>query len=134
MSKIDIAQVNQDAAFTSVIQATAGTGALRVVSVAYAATVTPNAGTTDVLNVGSLTGSLALANPSGSPTDWQLLIVNLKASAADRTVTLGSSYLIPTTSVLTSPFVVTSGTETALGFRWNASQSKWRVVSWVSGY
>lgn len=134
MSKISIAQVTQDAAFNTAIQAAAGTGTLRVVSTAYAATVTPNADTTDVLMVGSLTGSLTLANPSGTLTEMQAMVISLPAITADRTVTLGGAYLIPSSATFSSPFVVAAASETILAIRWSVAQSKWRVVSYVLGY
>lgn len=108
----------------------------RVVSVAYSATITPNFSTTDMLNVGVLTGNLTLANPTGdsTPEDWQSLRISLSSSGSDRTVTLGSNYQIPTSSTIVSPISVAVGTETVLACIYRSSTGKWRIVSLVPGY
>jgi len=59
----------------------------RVVTVAYAASMTPNIDTTDVFRVNPVTGALALAVPSGTKVDGQMLLIHLLGDATPRALT-----------------------------------------------
>lgn len=107
---------------------------LRVVTVAYAASVTPNADTTDVLNVGTLTGDITLANPTGTPSDGQNLRVRMAQDATgSHVVSFGTAYAFGTdvTSSLV-PSTASKGFE--MLFTWNAAASAWRATAIVRGY
>lgn len=110
-----------------------GAASKRVTTGTYAATVTPNGDTTDAFNL-VLTGDCTLNVPSGTPIDWQSMFFSLTASGAMRSVTLGSGFLIPSSSSATSPISIASGSETLMAAIYRASDSKWRVVSLVAGY
>lgn len=73
---------------------------------------------------------------SGTPAEGQALTVAVRATGgASRTVTLpGASFVIPSSSTVTSPVTVAANTETLFAFRWSASAAKWRLVSLVAGY
>jgi hypothetical protein len=98
----------------------------RVGSTTSSATPTIN---TDNVDVYKLTAQAAditsfTTNLSGTPTDWQLLIISITGTAA-RAITWGASFesstiTLPTTTVTTATLDVT--------LRWNAATSKWRCV------
>lgn len=112
----------------------------RVVSVAYAATITPNADTTDILIVGPLTAGVSLANPSGTPYDGQKIEIRWKQDGTGgRSLTLSGGQLrLPSSSSLSSPiseanFIVASK-KTAMLLEYDAADTTWDVRSFVSGY
>src|SRR4051794_3073341 len=51
---------------------------LRTVSVPYSSLVTPNVDATDVLNIGVLTGNIAIASPAGTPGDGQTIRIRFE--------------------------------------------------------
>ncbi len=107
---------------------------IRSVSVGYAASVTPNAGTTDVLNIAALTGGITVANPSGSPVDGQLLTVRLvQDSSGGHAVAWGSAFAFGT-DVASASVPTTASAKCELVFEWCAADSKWRAVRLVRGF
>jgi hypothetical protein len=112
-----------------------GTGPLRVVSVPYAATVTPNVDTTDLLIIGALTGPLTIANPSGSPTDGQKLLIRVQQDATGgRTVTLGAIYRIPASATIPLAWSTAASKLDFFGAMYNLAALKWDVISLIPGY
>lgn len=117
---------------------TAASGAyqplVRATTVAYAATVTPNADTTDVLNIGALTGNLTLAAPTGTPRDGQTLMLRLAQDATgSRTITYNAAYAFGTDVTAALDPSTASAKWTRL-FAWNASDSKWRALAIARGF
>lgn len=107
----------------------------RVVSVAYAASVTPNADTTDVLKIGALTGPLTLANPSGTPVEGQTLRIRIpQDGTGNRAITLGNKYRIPTSATSPLAFSTAASAEDKLAVEYDAADDKWDVVQMVPGY
>lgn len=106
----------------------------RAVAATYAATVTPNADTTDVLNVGALTGALALANPTGTPLDGQNLRVRLAQDATgSRAITFGTAYAFGT-DVTAALIPTAASAKWEMLFTWHAGDSKWRATAIVRGF
>ena len=106
----------------------------RTTTVAYAATVTPNAATTDVLVVGVLTGNLTLVNPTGSPFDGQSLRIRFQQDATgSRTVTFGAGYVFGT-DVTTALVPTTPSLKWTMLFVWNATDSVWQTLALVRGF
>jgi hypothetical protein len=106
----------------------------RTNSIAYATTVTPNVDTTDVLNVGALTGSLTLANPTGTPIDGQTLRVRLAQDAAgSRSMSFGSAYAFGT-DITTALIPSSSLAKWEMLFGWHTVDSKWRALSIARGF
>lgn len=103
------------------------------VASAYAATITPNVDTTDVLNVGTLTGNVTVANPTGTPYDGQSLRLRLAQDATgSRTVTFGNAYAFGTDVTATVP--TTANAKFEYNFVYNSVTSKWRAVQLVRGF
>lgn len=107
---------------------------VRATTVAYAATVTPNADTTDVLNIGALTGNLTLAAPTGTPRDGQTLMLRLQQDGTgSRTITYNAAFAFGTDVTAALDPSTASAKWTRL-FAWNASDSKWRALAIARGF
>lgn len=107
---------------------------VRATSVSYAGTVTPNADTTDVLNVGTLTGALTLAAPSGTPRDGQNLRIRFAQDATGgRAITFNAAYAFGT-DVTTGLIPTAASARWEMLFTWHAGDAKWRAVSIVRGF
>lgn len=104
----------------------------RVVTLTDAATVTPNADTTDIGVLTTLSQSTTLANPSGTPVNGQSIIIRVKSTTA-RTWTFGSQYRGSTDAALPS---ATSGSSLTdyMGFMWNSADSKWDYIAKSFGF
>jgi hypothetical protein len=107
---------------------------VRKVDAAYAATVTPNADTTDVLNIAALTGALAVGAPTGTPVDGQKLTVRLlQDGTGGRVVTWNAAFAFGTDiTAAMEPTAASSKWERV--FEWNATDSKWRATGLVRGF
>ena len=107
---------------------------VRTVTVAFAATVTPNADTTDVLNIGALTAAITIANPTGTPVDGQKLTLRLQQDAVGaRAITWGAAFAFGSDVTLaTIPGSASAKWEQV--FEWNATDARWRAVAIVRGF
>jgi len=115
----------------------------KTLSPAYAASITIDAaGPNDlIVNVGTLTGNLTLANPT-SPTAGQRIEIVLKQDGSgNHTLTLGNAFRFPSSSTLTSPIsssnssiYATAGGKTRMIVEYDGADSKWDVVAFVPGY
>lgn len=102
--------------------------AVTVAALTYATTVTPNAATSRNFSVAA-TGSFTLAAPT-SPTDGQMIMVEVRASAAV-TVTIAAAILL--TTGLTASLAVASGKSGFIGLRYSASAATWYLLAATSG-
>lgn len=100
----------------------------RVQSVSNAATITPNADSDDCVDITAIAQAFTIANPSGSPTNFQPLIIRIKDNGTARAITMGASYVaggvaLPTTTVLSKIL--------NLGFQYNTANSlnKWQLIA-----
>jgi hypothetical protein len=96
-----------------------------VQTVTSGATVTPVATTDDELIITAQAAALNLANPSGSATEGQGLIVRIKDDGTARAITYGSQYraigvTLPSTTVISKTLY--------LGFIYNATDTKWDCI------
>jgi hypothetical protein len=95
-----------------------------VQTVASAATVTPTS-TDDIVTITAQAAALALANPTGTFSEGQSLIIRIKDDGTARSIAYGTDYraigvTLPTTTVLSKT--------TYLGIIYNDSDTKWDVV------
>ena len=103
----------------------------RVVSLTDAATVTPNTDTTDIGILTSLSQTTTFANPSGTPTNGQLLQIRITSSTS-RAISFGTAY--QAASSLSLPTATTgSSAEDYIGFRYNSLDSKWDLIGTTIG-
>lgn len=110
------------------------TSEIRAVTVAFAATVTPNADTTDVLNIGALTGNITIANPTGTPVDGQNLRLRLaQDGTGSRTLTWGNAFAFGT-DVTAALIPSAASAKWEMLFTWDAADSKWRAAAIIRGF
>lgn len=116
--------------YISTTQVSIGVAATTATPV-YAATVTPNCDTTDVVRIGTLTGPLTLAAPTGSPVDGQKLQVWFKQDATGgRVVTYNAAYFYGT-DVTAAMDPVTANTKWGRVFQWDSADAKWYATGIV---
>lgn len=106
-------------------------------SVAYAATVTPNVGSSGqiiVLTVGTLTGNITLANPTGTAADGQVLKFRFKQDATgSRTLTWGTNFAFGTDTA-TSTIPTAANATWIMAFEYDSTSSKFRAVGISRGF
>lgn len=100
----------------------------RVQSVSDAATITPNADTNDCVDITAIAQAFTIANASGTPTNFQKLIIRIKDNGTARAITWGSDYVaggvaLPSTTVISKILTI--------GFFYNTANSlnKWQCVA-----
>lgn len=100
----------------------------RVQSVADAATITPAADSDDCVDITAIAQAFTIANPSGTPTNFQQIIIRIKDNGTARAITWGSNFVaggvaLPSTTVLSK--ILT------LGFIYNTANAlnKWQLVA-----
>lgn len=103
----------------------------RVVTLTDAATVTPNADTTDIGILTSLSQTTVFANPTGTPTNGQLLQIRITSSAS-RAISFGTAYQASSSLILPSA-TTGSNAEDYIAFRYNSIDSKWDLVGTTIG-
>ena len=104
----------------------------RVVTLTDAATVTPNADTTDIGILTSLSQTTDIANPSGTPTNLQPLELRIKSASA-QSLTFGNQFR--SGADVTLPTATTGSSKTDyFGFKWNSADSKWDILAKATGY
>ncbi len=99
----------------------------RVQSVSDAATVTPTSDTIDLVDITAIAQAFTIANPTGTPTNGQKLLIRWKDNATARAITWGDGYVaggaaLPTTTTLSKIGYA--------GFIYNTANSlnKWQCV------
>lgn len=100
----------------------------RVQSVADAATITPDADSNDCVDITAIAQAFTIANPTGTPTNFQRLRIRIKDNGTARAITFGSAYVaggtaLPTTTVLSKIMLLGFEYDTANGL------NKWRLVA-----
>ena len=98
----------------------------RVQSVTDAATVTPAGASDDVVVVTALAQAVTIANPSGTPVQWQRLIIRIKDNGTARAISFGTEYRAMGTALPTT--TVVSKTKW-LGLIYNSTDTKWDLVA-----
>jgi hypothetical protein len=82
----------------------AGRKVPRIQSVTSSATVTPNVDTDDVVDITAQAVGLTIANPTGTPVNKQVLMIDIKDNGGAQTIAFGNAYAaggtaLPTTTV-----------------------------------
>ena len=101
------------------------------VTLPYAATVSPVSSGRITYRV-TMTGNMVINAPSGA-ADGNQVEFWLIASGGARTVTF-SFARIPSSSTLTSPVTIASGTQGELMFRYDSTLGAWKTARFVNGY
>lgn len=92
---------------------------------ASSATITPES-TKDMYTVTALATNPTIAAPSGSPVDGQSLILRIKSSGAERTLTWNAIYRA---IGVTLPTSVPSGKTYYVGLKYNTADTKWDALA-----
>jgi len=98
----------------------------RVQSLTSSATITPAGDTNDLVFATAQAAAFTLANPTGTPTDGQDLLIRIKATAA-YAITYGTLYL--SSGICTLPTTTVSGKTITLGFIYDATAVKWVLMA-----
>ena len=98
----------------------------RVQTVTSSATVTP-VSTNDLVIITAQAAGLTLANPTGTFTEGQALMIRIKDNGTARTIAFDTNYraigvTLPTTTVISKTLY--------LGIIYNATDSKWDIVGY----
>lgn len=98
----------------------------RVQSVTSSATVTPIS-TNDLVTITAQAVGLTLANPTGTFTEGQALMIRIKDNGTARTISFDTNYraigvTLPTTTVISKTMY--------LGIIYNSTDSKWDIVGY----
>lgn len=112
-----------------------GTGDQRAVpratSTASTATLTPNIDSYNIYTVTAQATSMALANPTGTPNDGDVLLIRLLATGATRALTIGNQY--NNNSGLGTPTTITTDKWLTLGIAYNTTPGHWQIISITRG-
>lgn len=101
----------------------------RVVAISYAASITPNSDTTDVLNVGTITGTLTVNTPSGTPTDGQTIRFRFVQDSTGYAITFDSGYAFG--SLITSSDIPsTASAKFEVLVEYVLADLKWRIIAY----
>jgi hypothetical protein len=105
---------------------------LRVITLTDAATVTPDADSTDIGVLTSLSQNTTIASPTGTPLTFQSLRLRIKSSSV-RTLTWGTAYRGSTDMSLPAE---TSGSNLTdyMTFWYNTADSKWDFLGKNFGF
>jgi hypothetical protein len=103
----------------------------KVVSLIDGATVSINCDLVDLGILTSLSQTSVFANPTGTPTNGQLLQIRI-TSASSQAISFGTDYQAASSLIL--PTATTGGgAEDYIAFRWNATDSKWDMIGATIG-
>lgn len=98
----------------------------RVQAVTSSATVTPSWDNDDAVTITAQAAGLTLANPTGTPTSFQPLLIRIKDNGTARSISYGADYraigvTLPTTTVINKTVY--------LGGFWNSADSKYDITA-----
>lgn len=104
---------------------------------AYASTVTPSIGTAGanlVLNIGALTNNITVDNPSGTPTDGQLITLRMKQNATGGfSVAWGTNYTFGTDA--TAALIPTAASASwRMLWEYNSTEGRWEAMAIARGF
>ena len=94
---------------------------------ASAASLAPNIDTYNQYTITAQAAALVLANPAGTPTDGDIIIVTLKDNGTSQAITYGTAYA--NISGLDSLIATVIGKWHVLGIRYSAAATQWQILS-----
>lgn len=99
----------------------------RLSTAASQTTLTPNIDTFNQYVITAQAAALTIANPTGTPTDGEIIMITLKDNGTARAITYGTAYT--NISGLDSLVTTVLGKWHVLGIRYNATAAKWQILS-----
>jgi hypothetical protein len=115
------------------VAANLGLGLGKVTAVPFAATLNINTDNTEFANVAQLTGAVTVAAPTGTPADGQILIFRFIQDATGRVITWNAIFAFGT-DFPSANVPATANAKFEVGFRYNATDSKWRCFHIARGF
>ena len=98
----------------------------RVQGVADAATITPSWDDDDDTNITAIAQAFTLANPDGTPTANQTIVIRILDDGTGRAITYGAGYRA---IGVTLPTTTTASKTIYLGCKWNVADTKTDVIA-----
>lgn len=93
--------------------------------VTSSAIVTPNADTTDYVKITAQAVNLTLANPTGTPHEGQVLVIEVKDNGTTRTITYGIQYR----NFIVPPSATTASKKVLLILKYDSADVKWDIIA-----
>ena len=123
-----------NATFTGAVSATTFTGALvpRETTTAYTAAPAPNMDTTDFYTITAASGTITFGAPTGTLTDGRKLMIRIKDNGTARTLAWNAIYRASLD--LTLPTTTLASKTLYLGFIYNATDTKWDLISRLGNF
>lgn len=100
----------------------------RFQAIVDAATVTPNVDNEDAMKITAIAQPFTIANPVGTPTDFQNYIIRIKDNGVSQAITYGTQYRAFGNSL---PVATPPGKWMLLGFEYNVDDVKWDLIALV---
>lgn len=99
-----------------------------VQSVTDAATITPNVNSDAFVDITAIAQAFQINNPTGTPTNFQKLIIRIKDNGVARAITFDTAYIAGGTPL---PTTTVAGKILTLGFMYNTANSlnKWMLIA-----
>jgi len=131
-----VTNLTTDLAAKAALAGATFTGSVKkgVGTITYAATVTPNCDSYNTVNIGTLTGNVTIAAPTGTPFDGQELVICFAQNATGGWTHTWNAAFAFGTDILSTDVPTTASKSYAVGCKYHGGSSKWRVVSIVRGF
>lgn len=104
----------------------------RVQTVVSSASITPLAGSIDMVRVTSLAINTTINNPSGSPVEGQILDLRIRDNGTGRTIGFGAGYRF--SSSLANPGTTTANRTIYYKFKYNETEAYWDCVEILNNF
>jgi len=98
----------------------------RVYSTTSTSSLTPDTDSYDSIDITALAANLTINNPSGTPVNFQQIIIRIKDNGTARTISWGTAYA---SAGATLPTTTVAGKWVYIGLIYNASASQWQCVA-----
>lgn len=121
---------------TSPAGGSSGSVAPALYSLAYAASLTPDASlyvNRGIVRVTGWNGALTL-NPPSNPTDGQIIEFWLTASGGTRALTFNASLVFPSDFTPTNPVNVASGKKRTVVMQYDGTLAHWEILTNLGDY
>jgi len=98
----------------------------RVYSTTSTSSLTPDANSYDSIDITALAAALTINNPSGTPVNFQKLIIRIKDNGTAQTISWGTAYA---SAGATLPTTTVAGKWVYIGLIYNSTASQWQCVA-----
>lgn len=105
----------------------------RVTAITFASSITPDCKTTEIANVGTLTGAITINAPTGTAVDGQSLMFRFVQDGTGRAFTWNAAFVFGT-DITAAMLPVTASAKFEVLFQYDATSSKWRCKALVRGF